>query len=83
MIKRISTGWTFIRVLYCLMGSFVVVSSIMEKQWMGVLFGGYFIAMGLFAFGCAAGNCFNTNSMDEGKKIHSSREINFEEIKEK
>jgi len=24
----------------------------------GVFFGGYFASMGIFAFGCAAGNCY-------------------------
>jgi hypothetical protein len=58
MKERILTGWTVTRVIYLVIGSFLIVQSAMEKQWPGVVFGGYFAAMGLFAFGCAAGNCF-------------------------
>ena len=58
MKERILTNWTFARVLYLLMGLFVIVQSAMSQQWLGILFGGYFAAMGLFAFGCASGNCF-------------------------
>ncbi|MBK7469089.1 MAG: hypothetical protein IPJ43_21185 [Saprospiraceae bacterium] len=29
----------------------------MLHQWVGALLGAYFASIGLFAFGCAAGNC--------------------------
>lgn len=57
MKTRILTGWTFTRALYFGAGIFLLVQSIMDGQWAGILFGGYFAAMGLFAFGCAGGNC--------------------------
>jgi hypothetical protein len=58
MKERILTNWTFIRLLYLVIGVVVLVQSMLTKQWFGVAFGGYFAAMGLFAFGCAAGSCF-------------------------
>jgi hypothetical protein len=58
MKQRILTGWTFTRVLYLALGSMVVVESIAGQQWVGAAFGAYFAAMGLFAFGCAGGNCY-------------------------
>ena len=58
MKNLIFNNWTFKRVLFFLMGIFVIVQSIMNEQWLGVAFGGYFAAMGLFAFGCASGNCY-------------------------
>ncbi|MFN3940472.1 MAG: hypothetical protein ACK4IY_07775 [Chitinophagales bacterium] len=61
MKNRILTGWTFARVLYLILGSIVIVQSILDSQWFGVAFGGYFAAMGLFAFGCASGNCLGGN----------------------
>lgn len=57
MKERILTGWNFPRVFYVLIGSVVLIQSWMQNQWVGILFGAYFAAMGLFAFGCAAGNC--------------------------
>lgn len=61
MKQRILTGWTFMRVLYTVMGVLIIIQSVLHQQWFGVLFGGYFASMGVFAFGCAAGNCFRTN----------------------
>lgn len=57
MIDRIFTKWTFRRVLYMAMGSYLIIQSVMDKQYFGVLLGSYFAAMGLFSFGCASGNC--------------------------
>ncbi|NCI47885.1 hypothetical protein [Sediminibacterium soli] len=59
MKNRIRYGWNFQRVLYLLIGIAVIGQSIAIREWAGLLIGGYFAAMGLFAFGCAAGNCFN------------------------
>lgn len=80
MKNRILTGWTLIRGFQFIIGSIVIIASIAEKQWPGILFGGYFAAMGLFAFGCASGNC----SMLTRKKFkHNQQEVEFEEIKTK
>ena len=57
MKERILTNWTFARVLYVIIGTMIVVQTAMSHQWIGVVFGGYFASMGLFAFGCASGNC--------------------------
>jgi hypothetical protein len=61
MKDRILTNWTFTRALYLIMGLFVIVQSFMSQQWFGIVFGGYFASMGLFAFGCASGNCIGEN----------------------
>lgn len=58
MIERIMTGWTFQRAFYLIAGGGMVIMSAVDHQWAGALIGGYFAAMGLFAFGCASGNCF-------------------------
>jgi hypothetical protein len=57
-MKKILTGWTFRRLIYLLIGIFILVQSVWKAQWFGILAGGYFASMGLFAFGCAAGNCY-------------------------
>lgn len=59
--ERLLSNWNISRVFYLLMGIFILVQSVMNAQWLGVLFGGYFSAMGLFALGCAAGNCYGGN----------------------
>ena len=76
MKERILHNWTFQRLLYLVIGGFVVAQSIADQQWLGVAFGGYFAAMGLFAFGCAAGNCFGGNCAvgPEEKVAGGSRE---------
>ena len=84
MKERILTGWTLTRVLYLVMGSYIVVQSVLNQQWVGILLGGYFAAMGLFAFGCAAGNCGVNYSKDRKNQGTSDfEEVVFEEVKGK
>lgn len=85
MKTRILTGWTFTRGLYLVMGSFLIIQSAIQEQWLGVLFGSYFAAMGLFAFGCAAGNCLGGNCSTEPqqKRGTSIQDVEFEEVKTK
>jgi hypothetical protein len=58
MLDRILTGWSFQRAFYLIAGGGMVAMSIIDHQWPGALIGSYFAAMGLFAFGCASGNCY-------------------------
>ncbi len=78
MKDRILTSWTFRRGLYLLMGITVIIQSVINQQWFGVAFGGYFAAMGLFAFGCASGNCAL-----EPKQKPAIQDVDFEEVKTK
>lgn len=82
MKDRILTGWTFRRALYAGLGVFVIIQSIIQQQWFGILLGGYFVSMGVFAFGCAAGNCFggNCNVEPTGNKKIEIKDIDFEEV---
>lgn len=57
MIHRIFSNWTWIRVIYLLLGFYVIVQSALEREWVGVIIGAWPAAMGLFALGCASGNC--------------------------
>ena len=83
MKQRILSRWTLTRVLYLLLGVLVIIQAVLIQQWIGILIGGYFSAMGLFAFGCAGGNCFGANCSVPSKKINAPEEIEFEEIKTK
>lgn len=57
MKQRILTGWTFQRWLYLIFGGIVMVQAVVEQQWLVLLPAGYFAAMAIFNFGCAAGGC--------------------------
>jgi hypothetical protein len=85
MKERILNNWTFMRALYLLMGIAVIVQSVMSQQWFGVAFGGYFASMGLFAFGCATGNCYGGNCATEPQQKSNTtiQDVEFEEVKTK
>lgn len=85
MKERILTGWTFTRVFYLVAGIFLIVHSINDGQWFGILFGGYFTAMGLFAFGCASGTCYPGISSKQFRQDsnHEINDVTFEEVKAK
>lgn len=55
------------------------------REWIGIAFGGYFAAMGLFALGCAAGNCYGGSCETKTKKSSSlsDQKVEFEEIHSK
>jgi hypothetical protein len=85
MKERILNNWTITRILYFVIGSFVIIQSVIDKQWPGIIFGGYFAAMGLFAFGCAAGNCFGgyCSAEPQQKSNTTIQDIESEESKTK
>lgn len=68
MKQRLTTGWTFRRAIFLLMGIFLIALAISDKQWFGIAFGAYFASMGLFAFGCAGVNCFGGNCNIEAER---------------
>lgn len=83
MIQRISGGWTAIRLLYLMVGIFIIIQAIMEKQWFLLFFGGYFGSMGLFNYGCASGACYtgmDTRQPDQGPKAETV-DTEYKEIK--
>lgn len=81
MKERIVSGWNLQRVLYVLLGTGLIIQSVMIHQWVGIFFGAYFAAMGIFAFGCASGQCAAPRS----KRTESALpgEVIFEEVKNK
>jgi hypothetical protein len=81
MKDRITKGWTFWRGLYLVMGGIVMTEAVMNHQWPGLLFGGYFAAMAVFNFGCAAGACYTSPPQRTLKT--GEGELKFEEVKAK
>ena len=61
MFENVFKNWTFIRVLYLILGLIILSQSAIDKQWAGVFLGVYFMVMGLFSIGCAGGNCAGGN----------------------
>lgn len=58
MKSRILNGWNFQRALFVIMGLLVLIQCATQGEWMGILLGAYFASIGIFALGCAGGNCF-------------------------
>jgi membrane protein required for beta-lactamase induction len=56
-IERFKMPWSLMRVLYLIVGAFMLVQASIDKLWFGIIIGGYFVAMGLFSWGCAGGQC--------------------------
>ena len=83
MKERLLYGWTFRRALYAVLGIIIIVQSIVQQQWVGILFGGYFASMGIFAFGCAAGQCMGAgvSTTQAHHEKDQFKEIEFEEVK--
>lgn len=50
-------NWNLRRVLYLIGGIFFVLVAVNDRSWWMIPFGLYFIAMSVFRFGCASGNC--------------------------
>jgi hypothetical protein len=59
MKQRVLRGWNVQRIMFLVMGTMVMVQSSITADWLGVLIGLYFMSMGIFALGCASGNCFS------------------------
>lgn len=57
MFDNLFRNWTFVRFLYLILGGIILTQSAIDHQWAGTFLGGYFMVMGLFSIGCAAGNC--------------------------
>ncbi|MCC7401964.1 MAG: hypothetical protein IT214_10825 [Chitinophagaceae bacterium] len=70
--QRLTSGWSWIRVIYLLLGISVMIQSIMINQWVGVFLGGWFAIMGLFGLACASGACYVQNYDDAKTSKHIS-----------
>jgi hypothetical protein len=83
MKERLLSNWTFIRVMYLLVGVSLVIQGLAGQQWLISLWGAYFASMGLFGFGCASGGCYTYNRPMEPGTDSRGRvsDPEFEEIK--
>jgi hypothetical protein len=82
MKERILKNWTVVRFFYLSLGLFIAIASIVNQEWLGVFLGSYFTSMGLFAFGCAAGQCSgNIQKSNSTNPDKDSEFVEFEEVK--
>lgn len=75
--NRLTTGWSFMRIFYMIMGVTIIIQAGMIQQWPGIILGAYFLVMGVLGLGCASGNC----AYVPPAKTENNGEISFEEIK--
>lgn len=69
MINRLFTNWNFRRIMYAIVGFYILITSVPTLHWFGIGIGAYFGLMGLFALGCAGGNCYGGScDIDINKK---------------
>ncbi len=57
LTRRFTTGWSLTRVLFTVIGGYMIADAVVTHTWFALLPGGWFFAMGLLGFGCASGNC--------------------------
>lgn len=56
-MKDFLSGWNLRRIFYLIGGIWMIAQSVMDRMWIFIPFGIYFVAMAVLKFGCAAGNC--------------------------
>lgn len=81
MKERILSNWSLMRVFYIIIGGTLIIQSVLSRQWIGVVVGGYFAAMGVFAFGCASGNCYGGQCEINDNPKESLQPVEIEETK--
>lgn len=80
MRDRLLNNWTFIRFFYLSIGLYIAISSTLHMEWMGIMLGSYFASMGLFAFGCASGQCPGRNL--NSQHVNRTKDADFVEYEE-
>lgn len=68
------------RLLYVLIGGYTATAAFLDSQWLIGLVGIGFASMGVFALGCAAGNCFTRSCQVEQQSPSDTEEIEYEEV---
>jgi hypothetical protein len=56
-MKALFVNWNLRRFIYLIGGIFFVLIAVNDRTWWMIPFGLYFMAMSIFRFGCASGNC--------------------------
>ena len=62
-------SWHLKRILYLLGGLFFIAIAVKDQIWWIAVFGVYYMAMAIFKFGCASGNC--AANLDQKKQTQN------------
>lgn len=65
--NRLFLPWNLSRFLFVGVGIFMLGQAMYDRQVLGIILGLYFVASGLFAWGCAGGSC--ALPLEEKKEI--------------
>lgn len=56
-MKNLLHNWPLRRIIYLVGGLWMIVQAVMDRLWIFLPLGIYFMGMSIFKFGCASGNC--------------------------
>ncbi len=79
MFDKIFSSWNWIRFIRLAFGVYIVVQSVLTKEWIFVGLGGLLTLMPLLNIGCGSGGC----GIPTPKNSNHTEEVSFEEIKNK
>jgi len=83
MKNRLTNGWNFIRIVFTVLGLFMLIQSIFDKEYLSSFLGSLLVIMGLFGIGCALGSCCAAGACNSSKKseLKKENEVIYQEIK--
>lgn len=83
MKNRLTKGWNFIRIVFTVLGLFMLIQSIFDKEYLSSLLGSLLVIMGLFGIGCASGSCCAKGACNSFKKseLKKENEVIYQDIK--
>jgi hypothetical protein len=79
LIESLKQPWSIMRVLRLLFGSYVVVTSVMEQQYLLALIGGFFAYQAISNTGCGA--CVAPSTSENLETTEGETSFEFEELK--
>lgn len=79
MKEMLMQSWSFMRIFRVVMGAYILVTSLMEQQYVFALIGGFFLYQGVTNTGCAA--CAAVPVKETSADKDAVHEITYEEIK--
>ncbi|MFN5984293.1 MAG: hypothetical protein ACK476_00595 [Fluviicola sp.] len=81
--SRLLKNWNLSRILFLFLGISILYQTTQSNEWFGYIIGVYFLLMGVFALGCASGNCGIPHSTNTRVSNSENDEtIHFEEVQD-
>lgn len=69
-MKNFFSDWNFRRIIYLVGGILFVFMAVNDRTWWLIPFALYFIAMAIFKFSCASGNCETNFPSKDSKPLN-------------